>query len=88
LKVNCRNMPFERAIRLFKRKVTTSGMLQEVRGRREYIKPSERRKEKSNYAKRRQSKRNDELKLQAELQSKFMSPDERQTFIKQHRKIK
>ena len=88
MKVVVRNGNTEKALRLFKRKVTASGMLQEVRGRREYIKPSERRKEKLNYAKRRQSKRNDELKLQADLQSKFMTPDERQFFMKQHRKIK
>jgi ribosomal protein S21 len=81
-------MPFEKAIRLFKRKVTASGMIQEVRERQQYIKPSQRRKEKLNYAKRRQSKRNNELKLQAELQCKSFTPEERNHFMKQHRKIK
>lgn len=83
-----RHMPFEKALRIFKRKVADSGMLQELRERQRFTKPSERRKEKLNYAKRRQKKRNNELKLQATLQSKSLSPEERQFFMKQHRKIK
>jgi len=88
MKIDCKRMSFDKAIRLFKRKAAASGIVQEYRERQQYVKPSQRRKEKLNYAKRRQAKRNTEQKLQITLQSKSLSPEERQFFMKQHRKIK
>lgn len=44
LKVEVRNGDFNGALRRFKRKVQEAGIIQEVRARREYVKPSEVRK--------------------------------------------
>ena len=48
---------FEKALRQFKKKVEESGLLQEVRERQEYVKPSIRRKLARNAAKKRLAKR-------------------------------
>lgn len=47
---------FEKALRLFKKKVDESGILKEVRDRQEYVKPCIRRKLAKNAAKRRWQK--------------------------------
>ena len=47
-------MPFERAMRIFRRKVDNSGILQEVRKREYYEKPAQKKQRKLNAAKRRQ----------------------------------
>ena len=52
--VNSKNMPFERAMRIFRRKVDNSGILQEVRKREYYEKPAQKKQRKLNAAKRRQ----------------------------------
>ena len=44
LKVEVRNGDFNGAMRRFKRKVQEAGIIQEVRARQEYVKPSEVRK--------------------------------------------
>ena len=44
LSVEVRNGDFNKALRLFKKKVQEAGIIQEVRERQEYVKPSERRK--------------------------------------------
>lgn len=44
LKVEVRNGDFNKALRTFKKKVQEAGIIQEVRERQEYTKPSERRK--------------------------------------------
>jgi small subunit ribosomal protein S21 len=44
LKVECGDMPFEKALRLFRKKVDDSGLLKEVKERQQYEKPAERRK--------------------------------------------
>lgn len=50
-------MPFDKALRLFKRKIDNSGLLREVRERQEYEKPSESRKLAKNRAKKRWQKK-------------------------------
>lgn len=57
-------MPFDKALRLFKRKIENSGLLREVRERQEYEKPSETRKLAKNRAKKRWQK-----KMQQNIQS-------------------
>lgn len=47
-------MPFERAMRIFRRKVDNSGILQEVRKREYYEKPAQKKQRLKNAAKRRQ----------------------------------
>jgi len=44
LKVECSDMPFEKALRIFRKKVDNSGLLKEVKGRQEFVKPSTERK--------------------------------------------
>jgi small subunit ribosomal protein S21 len=44
LRVEVRNGDFNKALRLFKKKVQNDGVIQEYRERQEYIKPSEKRK--------------------------------------------
>lgn len=44
LTVEVRNGDFNKALRLFKKKVQEAGIIQEVRERQEYVKPSEQRK--------------------------------------------
>ena len=55
-KVYSKNIPFERAMRIFRKKVEKSGILQEVRKREYYEKPAQRRQRLKNAAKRRQQK--------------------------------
>jgi len=50
-------MPFEKALRIFKRKIDNSGLLREARERQEYEKPSETRKLAKNRAKKRWQKK-------------------------------
>jgi len=47
---------FDRALRKFKKKITDSGLLQEVRDRQEFVKPTVRRKLAKSQAKRRWNK--------------------------------
>lgn len=44
LRVEVRNGDFNKALRIFKKKVQEDGIIQEVREREAYVKPSERRK--------------------------------------------
>lgn len=44
LKVECGDMPFEKALRLFRKKVDDSGLLKEVKERQQYEKPTAKRK--------------------------------------------
>ena len=50
-------MSFDKALRIFKRKIDNSGLLREVRERQEYEKPSETRKLAKNRAKKRWQKK-------------------------------
>lgn len=50
-------MPFDKALRIFKRKVDNSGLLREIRERGEYEKPSVARKLAKNRAKKRWEKK-------------------------------
>ena len=54
--VNSKNMPFERALRLFKRKCMQAGIVQEVRDRQYYEKPARKRQRKKAAAVKRQQK--------------------------------
>ena len=56
-RVHSKNMPFERALRLFRKKVQNSGIIQEVRKREYYEKPTAKRKRKKAAAVKRQQKR-------------------------------
>jgi len=49
--------PFDKALRIFKRKVDNSGLLREIRERQEYEKPSTERKLAKNRAKKRWQKK-------------------------------
>ena len=44
LRVEVRNGDFNKALRIFKKKVQEAGIIQEVREREQYVKPSEQRK--------------------------------------------
>ncbi len=44
LKVECSDMPFEKALRIFRKKVDNSGLLKEVKEKMEYVKPCTERK--------------------------------------------
>lgn len=44
LSVEVKNGDFNKALRIFKKKVQESGILQELKSREEYVKPSEQRK--------------------------------------------
>jgi len=44
LKVECSDMPFEKALRIFRKKVDNSRLLKEVKERQEFVKPSTERK--------------------------------------------
>ena len=57
-------MPFEKAMRIFKRKIDNTGLLREIRERQEYEKPSTERKLAKNRAKKRWQK-----KMQQNIQS-------------------
>ena len=57
LSVQCGDMPFEKALRLFKKKVEDSGLLKEVKDRQQFVKPSIDRKLKKNAAKKRWQKK-------------------------------
>ena len=48
---------FEKAMRLFKKKIDDSGLLKEIRDRQEYVKPTIRRKMAKNAARRRWAKK-------------------------------
>ena len=54
---------FEKALRLFKKKVDDAGLLKEVRDRMEYVKPTTRRKMAKNAAKKRWQKHLEASKL-------------------------
>jgi small subunit ribosomal protein S21 len=55
-KVYSKNIPFDRALRIFRKKVDNAGILQEVRKREYYEKPAQRKQRLKNAAKRRQQK--------------------------------
>ncbi len=55
-KVYSKNIPFDRALRIFRKKVENSGILQEVRKREYYEKPAQRKQRLKNAAVRRQQK--------------------------------
>ena len=55
-KVYSKNLPFERALRIFRKKVDNAGILQEVRKREYYEKPAQKKQRLKNAAKRRQEK--------------------------------
>ena len=57
LRVEVEEGRFEKALRLFKKKVDDAGLLKEVRERQEYVKPSIERKLKKNAAKKRWQKK-------------------------------
>ena len=50
-------MPFEKALRIFRKKVDDSGLLKEVKERQEYVKPAEERKLAKSRAKKRWQKK-------------------------------
>ena len=54
--VNSKNMPFERALRIFRRKCDNAGIVQEVRKREYFEKPTAKRKRKKAAAVKRQQK--------------------------------
>ena len=56
-RVHSKNMPFERALLLFRKKVQNAGIIQEVRKREYYEKPTAKRKRKKAAAVKRQQKR-------------------------------
>lgn len=53
-------MSIDLMLKIFKRKVKESGILEEYKTRTEYVKPSKKRKDKMNAARRRQQKLNDD----------------------------
>jgi ribosomal protein S21 len=56
VKVKGNGMNIDLMLKIFKRKIKESGVLEEYRRRTEYIKPSERKKDKKNAAVKRQKK--------------------------------
>jgi len=57
LSVQCGDMPFEKALRMLKKKVEDSGLLKEIRDRQHYEKPTTLRKKKKAAAKARWAKK-------------------------------
>jgi len=55
-RVNSRNMPFEKALRIFRRQCQNAGIVQEVRERQYYEKPASKRQRKKAAAVKRQQK--------------------------------
>lgn len=58
------NFQFEKALRLFKRKVEDSGLLKEIKDRQEFLKPSVHRKVAKNRAKKRWEKKCEKTQLE------------------------
>jgi len=54
--INSKNMPFERALRIFRKKCLNAGIVQEVRKREYYEKPNQKRKRMKAAAVKRQQK--------------------------------
>lgn len=65
--VYVKNDNVEQALRKFKKKIQDSGLLQEVRDRREYVKPTITRKRKASAAKQRWRKRLESQQLPKKL---------------------
>jgi ribosomal protein S21 len=61
VKVKGNGMNIDLMLKIFKRKVKDSGILEEFKRRTEYIKPSERKKDKKNAAVKRQRKLDNEI---------------------------
>ena len=70
--VNSKNMPFERALRLFKRKCMQAGIVQEVRDRQYYEKPARKRQRKKAAAVKRQQKITRENNKHLRRQPKYL----------------
>jgi len=64
LTVEVRNGQFERALRKFKKKVQEAGIIQEVRDRKAYVKPSEVRRKARDAGKKRWYRKRKESELQ------------------------
>jgi ribosomal protein S21 len=56
VKVKANGMSIDTMLKIFKRKVKESGILEEYKARTEYIKPSKKKSDKKNAAKKRQRK--------------------------------
>lgn len=67
MKVNVQDGKFEAGMRKFKKKVQESGLLQELRDRETYTKPTTHRKMKANKAKRRWKKHLESQQLPKQL---------------------
>ncbi len=70
-KVYSKNIPFDRALRLFRRKVDSSGILQEVRKREYYEKPAQKKQRKLNQIKRKRKKLTIPRKKREEKEKEF-----------------
>ena len=64
--IDCKNMPTQKALRIFKRKCDNAGIVLEVRKRQSYEKPSAKRQRLKNAARRRNQKEISKQKLQSE----------------------
>ena len=51
-RVDSKNMSFEKALRIFRKKCDNAGIKEECRNRKYYIKPNQKRNEMNNYRKR------------------------------------
>ena len=51
-RVDAKNMSFEKALRIFRKKCDNAGIKEECRNRKYYIKPNQKRNEMNNYRKR------------------------------------
>lgn len=67
IRVNVQDGKFEKAMRIFKKKVDDSGLLKELRDREQYTKPTIERKLKKNAAKKRWKKKIQESALPTRL---------------------
>ena len=65
-RVDSKNMSFEKALRIFRKKCDNAGIKEECRNRKYHIKPNQKRNEKNNYLKR-TKKLEAEKQLQIEL---------------------
>ena len=72
--IECRTMPLEKAIRIFRKKCEKAGIVQEVRERQQYEKPTAKRKRMKSIAVRKQKKLHNEMMLPTQRRPAWQTP--------------
>ena len=72
--IECRTMPFEKALRIFRKKCEKANVVGEVRERQYYEKPTSKRKRKKSIAVRKQKKLHQEMMLPTQRRPAWQTP--------------